>query len=71
MMALQPTEKICDICGKVFRCNAAAIADCACNSIPLSAQTRLYLQANYTDCICPDCLGQLNTQVNGGELFPG
>ncbi len=70
-MALQTTEKICDICSKVFSCNAAAIASCACSTVTVSPQTRLYLQANYADCICPDCLRRINAQVNAGELFSG
>lgn len=70
-MALQTTAKKCTICSKVFNCNAAAIADCACNGVTLSPETRLYLEVNYNDCICPDCLRKINAEVNAGELFSG
>lgn len=59
-------EKKCQRCQKEFTCNAQKIENCDCNKIKLSNSTLAYISQHYNDCLCLDCLTQLN---QSSEVF--
>lgn len=55
-----PVLKHCPRCGAEFTCNAEDKWHCQCAQVKLSAATYSYLAAHYTDCLCVNCLRDLN-----------
>ncbi|MGM9805248.1 MAG: cysteine-rich CWC family protein [Candidatus Aphodosoma sp.] len=55
-------NKTCPRCGKEFVCNHNDIANCQCASVHLSAEAHKYIATHYTDCLCADCLDEINRQ---------
>ena len=51
-------KKICPRCGKEFECVHSK--DCWCITVHLSDKTKAFLKDNYTDCLCKDCLTEIN-----------
>jgi hypothetical protein len=37
------------------------IAQCQCSGIQLTAEDKAFIAANYTDCLCRDCLLAIKT----------
>ncbi|MBR3407952.1 MAG: cysteine-rich CWC family protein [Paludibacteraceae bacterium] len=56
-------QKHCPRCGTAFTCMHDAPALCQCAGIALSPQTRAYLRATYSDCLCAACLRAINEQI--------
>lgn len=56
-------EKICPRCKKSFECKAGNIKLCQCNSIQLTESATLFMESQYNDCLCVQCLQELS------ELF--
>jgi Cysteine-rich CWC len=58
---IQPEKRApreCEACGQPFRCGAS-LTGCWCFSIKLDEATRQQLRAQYTRCLCRDCLEAL------------
>lgn len=55
-------KKICPRCGKEFECVHSI--DCWCVTIHLSDRAKANLKENYSDCLCKDCLEELNNCVS-------
>jgi hypothetical protein len=51
--------KKCPRCGKNLECNNYNILKCACILVPLSAEARQMIAENYVDCLCIDCLKEI------------
>lgn len=59
-------NKTCSRCGKTFVCNHDDIVNCQCASVKLSAEAREYVAAHYTDCLCAECLNEINEGKRNG-----
>lgn len=46
---------VCEACGGEFTCGAT-LTGCWCASVRVSAETRAWMKARYTGCLCRDCL---------------
>ena len=53
-------EKKCPRCGKQFICNHDDIVRCQCASVKLTPEAQQYIKTHYTDCLCADCLREIN-----------
>ncbi len=59
-------KKNCPGCGHVFECKPGNITQCQCYGILLSEEIKAYMEQQYNDCLCRDCLEKMNTEF---ELF--
>jgi hypothetical protein len=50
--------KTCPRCGKTFECVHSI--DCWCVKVQLKDSTKAYLKENYSDCLCKECLEEIN-----------
>lgn len=58
-------EKICDRCKTGFECKPGDVINCQCYGITLSADAETYIQLRYNDCLCRNCLLQIQqTDIN-------
>ncbi len=55
----QHEEKYCPRCKLVFECKLGNITQCQCSAIQLSVEERAYIEAKYEDCLCINCLNDL------------
>ena len=51
-------KKTCPRCGKEFECVHSV--DCWCVKVKLTDTTKAYLKEHYNDCLCKDCLEEIN-----------
>lgn len=58
--------KTCERCGKAFDCRPDDIANCQCSGVKLSPETRQELAENYRDCLCVECLKEVQEEVELG-----
>ena len=56
-------EKKCARCGGLLQCNAGSIEQCDCSSILLSNETTEWIQQEYNDCLCLDCLKEVSDLI--------
>ncbi len=54
-------QKKCQKCGKAFQCDGDQ--DCWCEHRQIHKKAMIEIMENYTDCLCPDCLGEYETDV--------
>ena len=54
--------KKCPVCGEKFEC--LHNENCWCVHIKLSEETINYLENNYNDCLCKNCLEKIEKQIN-------
>ena len=54
--------KICPRCGSSFECKVGDVANCQCNGVKLSDEAYDLIKTRYDDCLCVNCLQQLNKQ---------
>ncbi len=52
----QHENKICPKCNISFECKVGNISQCQCTTVDLSVEERNYIQSNYSDCLCANCL---------------
>ncbi|MCX6352174.1 MAG: cysteine-rich CWC family protein [Bacteroidetes bacterium] len=52
-------EKTCPRCQKPFECKVGNIAECQCYGINFSEAEKEYIDAQFEDCICRECLLEL------------
>ncbi|MBS1733668.1 MAG: cysteine-rich CWC family protein [Bacteroidetes bacterium] len=55
-------KKYCPRCNHSFECKAGSISQCQCNDIRLTAAERERIGLLYNDCLCIDCLHELQLQ---------
>lgn len=59
-------QKNCPRCNRVFECKPGSITRCQCSGIRLSVEETAFIGAKYEDCLCIDCLLDLQKKY---ELF--
>ncbi|MBS1576219.1 MAG: cysteine-rich CWC family protein [Bacteroidetes bacterium] len=59
-------SKYCPRCSKAFDCKPGNIVQCQCFGIQLTSEQKTLIQDRYNDCLCKDCLLQLQGLI---ELF--
>ena len=52
-------EKRCPRCSAAFECKVGTIAQCQCSAIQLTVEESAFIQAKYEDCLCINCLHEL------------
>lgn len=52
--------KSCPRCFRSFECRSDDIFKCECIGVPLSKKDLNWISANYEDCLCVDCLKEVN-----------
>ena len=57
----------CERCNKIFICDSENIDVCQCRDIKLSQQQRDGLSESYSDCLCRDCLRELQQSSDSVE----
>ena len=57
-------EKQCPRCQKTFECKAGSITQCQCAQIQLSEELTLKIEQQYSDCLCLQCLQELQQQAS-------
>lgn len=53
----------CKRCNEVFECKSNDIENCQCNSVQISEETQQYLAKTNYNCLCRNCLKELNVLV--------
>ncbi len=54
-------KKHCSKCNKLFDCCVNDITNCQCYNIALSQQAKTFIANNYNDCLCAECLKEIET----------
>lgn len=62
----QHEAKSCQRCKEHFECKPGTITQCQCFEVQLTTEQRAYLEQMYNDCLCKNCLVQLQEEF---ELF--
>lgn len=52
-------EKHCPRCNTIFECKAGTIMQCQCSAIQLTVKESAFVRAKYDDCLCINCLQEL------------
>ena len=60
-------EKYCPRCKAAFLCKSGDIANCQCSCVQLSDATKNFLSNTYYDCLCKNCLSELNQLTKTSE----
>jgi hypothetical protein len=55
-------EKHCPRCHLVFECKPGNITQCQCSAIQLTVEETAFIEAKYDDCLCINCLGELQNR---------
>lgn len=65
-------KKYCGCCNNTFICKMGDVANCQCNTVVLTEETRSHLAKSNFDCLCKDCLAKINQRVKtaGSYRFP-
>lgn len=63
-------QKECKRCYSTFDCNTENISSCDCTTIQLSVNTKEYLTKTNYDCLCPTCLGEIESYTELKKEFP-
>ncbi|WP_230201882.1 acetyl-CoA carboxylase biotin carboxylase subunit [Bacteroides neonati] len=64
-------KKVCPRCSAIFDCHHDAMASCQCATIHMDALQRAYLQDNFSNCLCHDCLETIQKYFYVHEVNPG
>ncbi len=62
--------KICPRCKKEFTCLSENISACACSEVSLSNETKTFLTATFFNCLCNNCLIEINRLVAQEKQYP-
>jgi hypothetical protein len=52
----QHETKHCGRCNTPFECKVGNISQCQCSGIQLTDDAKTFISANYSDCLCRNCL---------------
>jgi len=63
-------QKSCSRCRKDILCNAEAIEKCHCYQVEISADCREYLKETKYNCLCNQCLVEVNELVEKAHSLP-
>jgi hypothetical protein len=64
--------KICERCASAFECKVGSVNNCQCSTVRLSEGMRDFLAQAHFDCLCKNCLTELNEKIKSldGKTFP-
>ncbi len=62
-------QKYCPRCNTAFVCKAGDIVNCQCSSVTLSPEAVRFLTASYYDCLCKNCLSDINQLVKTAKSY--
>lgn len=65
-----PIIKTCQRCQSTFDCNVHDIGNCGCSKVIVSPETNEYLSKTNYDCLCTNCLNDLNKIVAKAKENP-
>lgn len=57
-------EKLCPRCSIAFECKVGTIMQCQCSAIQLTIEESAFIQAKYEDCLCINCLHDLQKKYD-------
>ncbi len=63
-----PKRKVCPRCGATFECLHDQIALCHCATVRLDENSRNYVKANYSDCLCHECLLEIKKTLSEEQI---
>jgi hypothetical protein len=66
---IQNNSSRCPRCSAAFICNQADITLCQCFPVELSEQTRAFLAKTSFNCLCKDCLTEMDRQVKTAAAY--
>lgn len=55
-------DKTCSRCRAIFVCHANDIANCQCQQVELTPNSRQFISSHYQDCLCINCLIEISNQ---------
>lgn len=55
--------KNCPRCMTAFECKPGNITQCQCYGITVSAELKAFMEQRYADCLCQNCLQQLQQEL--------
>ncbi|WP_295119960.1 cysteine-rich CWC family protein [uncultured Chitinophaga sp.] len=55
--------KYCQRCNGPFECKVGNISQCQCNGIELAPEARQEIAASYSECLCRQCLLNIQQEV--------
>lgn len=54
--------KNCPRCSRTYECKVGNVLECQCSQIQLSYEEKIHIEQAYSDCLCIDCLYELQHQ---------
>ncbi|MBI3234554.1 MAG: cysteine-rich CWC family protein [Bacteroidetes bacterium] len=57
-------KKVCQRCKAHFECKVGSIQLCQCSTIVLSEEERNFIQHQFDDCLCIDCIKALKAEYH-------
>lgn len=63
-------QKECNRCQNTFECDSTAINRCTCSTITIHPELTDYLKSTSYDCLCTNCLEELNTYPALAQQYP-
>ena len=54
--------KACPRCQRSFECKPGDIGNCQCHGLQFTSATKEFIAKKYDDCLCRQCLLELNNQ---------
>jgi len=60
--------KTCPNCHQPFECKSGDIINCQCETVNLEAQHRNYIEKQFNDCLCAQCLVDLRSKINSQQF---
>jgi hypothetical protein len=62
-MCLHET-KYCPRCKQAFECKPGNITQCQCYGIELAEEVKAFIEQQFNDCLCRDCLQYFQQELN-------
>lgn len=62
-MNIKHEIKSCERCNTPFECKSGDITRCQCSEVVTSDATRRFLEQTEYDCLCKNCLAELNQKL--------
>lgn len=69
-MSSKIITKSCPRCGASIECRPAGVDHCPCRRVQISEATRAYLEKTQYDCLCNQCLAELDRLVEKAQKLP-
>ena len=63
-------KKICKRCNENFECSDNKVENCLCNNIELLEESKIYLSKTSYDCLCTNCLEEINNYPILEKKYP-